>query len=109
MRPHIDGSLSRRSTEVAYFLVPWMFVIGVDVALTLLLLNVVRHFAPTGSFLAKVLGQGSRNRRGTRASGLLASDELDSLTLASSAADPDQPTGVETVNNPRSGAQTMSA
>ena len=98
-----------RRTEVAYFLVPWMFVIGVDVALTLLLLNVVRHFAPTNSFLARVLGQGSKNRRGTSASGLLASDDLDSLTMASSAADPDRSTGVETANNPRSGAQTMSA
>lgn len=110
-RTALTAVLSRRSTEVAYFLVPWMFVIGVDVALTLLLLNVVRHFVPTDSFLARVLGQGSKNRRGASSLGLFASDELDSLTMASSAADPaDQSTrGVETVNDPPSGTQTTSA
>lgn len=75
-----------------------MFVIGVDVALTLLLLNVVRHFVPTDSFLAKVLGQGSKSRRGAIVSGLLGSDELDSLTMASGSED--QSTGLEAPAKP---------
>lgn len=60
---------------------PWMFAIGVDVALTLLLLNTLRHVVPTDSFLARVLGQCSKSKRRTSASGLLTSGELDSLGI----------------------------
>lgn len=35
-----------RRIEVAYFVVPWMYLCSVDAALTFLLFNSLRHFAP---------------------------------------------------------------
>ncbi|GAA5990358.1 hypothetical protein JCM10908_007331 [Rhodotorula pacifica] len=83
------------TTETAYFLVPWMYLVGVDVALTLLLLNTVRHVVPNDTFLAKLLGQSSGRRRRTSATGLLSSDDLDSTTVASSMAEAPDPFALE--------------
>ncbi|POY70711.1 hypothetical protein BMF94_6295 [Rhodotorula taiwanensis] len=71
------------TTEVAYFLVPWMFLLGIDFALSFLLFNALRHLVPNDSIFAKLFGQGKATARRSSASGLLSSDELDSMATES--------------------------
>lgn len=80
------------TTEVAYFLVPWMFLTGVDLALSLLLVNAIRYLIPHDSVFAKIfnVSAGKAPRRSS-AAGLLSSSELDSYTIASSAGDVREP------------------
>lgn len=89
--PHLMFCLARR-TEVAYFLVPWMFLTGVDLALSLLLVNAIRYLIPHDSVFAKIfnVSAGKAPRRSS-AAGLLSSSELDSYTIASSAGDVREP------------------
>ncbi|BGP51401.1 hypothetical protein JCM10450v2_007343 [Rhodotorula kratochvilovae] len=77
---------SWKTMEVAFFLVPWMYLVSVDASITFLLFNTVRHLLSANSRLAHVVGlggQGTRvDRRRTSVTGLTTSDELESGTIS---------------------------
>ncbi|GJN93781.1 hypothetical protein Rhopal_006839-T1 [Rhodotorula paludigena] len=69
--------------EVSFFLVPWMYLVGVDVSLTFLLINSLRHLLSSDSRFANAVGIRSRplNRRAS-VTGLTTSDELESMSYS---------------------------
>ncbi|GAA6055033.1 hypothetical protein JCM3770_006704 [Rhodotorula araucariae] len=78
--------VSWTTMEVAFYLVPWMYLVGVDASLTFLLFNTVRHLLSANSRLALVVGlqgTGTRvDRRRTSVTGLTTSDELETGTIS---------------------------
>ncbi|BGP03270.1 Proteophosphoglycan 5 [Rhodotorula toruloides ATCC 204091] len=70
---------SWRTMEVSFYLVPWMYLTGVDCSLTFLTLNSTRHLLSSSSRFASVIGIHGRqvDSRRVSVSGLT-SDELES-------------------------------
>ncbi|KAJ8291962.1 hypothetical protein OF846_004745 [Rhodotorula toruloides] len=70
---------SWRTMEVSFYLVPWMYLTGVDCSLTSLTLNSIRHLLSSSSRLANVIGLHGRQVDGRQVSvSGLTSDELES-------------------------------
>ncbi|BGO95322.1 hypothetical protein NBRC10512_004338 [Rhodotorula toruloides] len=70
---------SWRTMEVSFYLVPWMYLTGVDCSLTFLTLNSIRHLLSSSSRLANVIGLHGRQVDARRVSVAgLTSDELES-------------------------------
>lgn len=74
--------------EVAFLLVPWMYLVGVDASLSFLLINSIRHLVSPNSRLAHIVGvrasQAERDRHRGSITGLTTSDEFESGTLSHS-------------------------
>ncbi|GAA6058260.1 hypothetical protein NBRC10513_001980 [Rhodotorula toruloides] len=70
---------SWRTMEVSFYLIPWMYLTGVDCSLTFLTLSSTRHLLSSSSRFASVIGIHGRqvNSRRVSVSGLT-SDELES-------------------------------
>ncbi|GAA5917020.1 hypothetical protein JCM5296_000116 [Sporobolomyces johnsonii] len=70
--------------EVAYFLVPWLYLVLVDSALTFLLYNLVNHLTKTSTVASVGLsGQGSKRVAAKRnLSGMTTSEELESVGIS---------------------------
>ncbi|GAA5939379.1 hypothetical protein JCM10213_008645 [Rhodosporidiobolus nylandii] len=85
--------------ETAFFLVPWLYLVGVCTSLSFLLFNAVRHLLSAKSRLhrgrqASVVGLGGRLSQGRDASGLTFSDELTSETFSRPGPAEREPQGV---------------
>ncbi|BGP27457.1 hypothetical protein JCM10295v2_006425 [Rhodotorula toruloides] len=78
---------SWQTMEVSFYLVPWMYLVGVDASLTFLTLNSLRHILSSSSRLASVIGLHGRqvDPRRVSVSGLT-SDELESDSFSRRAA-----------------------
>ncbi|GAA5946101.1 hypothetical protein JCM3775_005532 [Rhodotorula graminis] len=74
-----------RRMEVSFTLTIWMYLVGVDVALSFLLVNSVRHLVSPNSRLAHFIGcatsQADRDRVRGSISGLTTSDEFETGTM----------------------------
>ncbi|GAA5891463.1 hypothetical protein JCM8208_007289 [Rhodotorula glutinis] len=74
--------------EVSFTLTIWMYLVGVDVALSFLLINSIRHLVSPNSRLAHFIGcrtsQADRDRIRGSISGLTTSDEFETGTMTGS-------------------------
>lgn len=74
--------------EVSFTLTIWMYLVGVDVALSFLLINSIRHLVSPNSRLAHFIGcgtsQNERDRVRGSITGLTTSDEFETGTMTAS-------------------------